>query len=120
MGYEIDSQTAYPIFLYRIDNVEIRDRIIPGEEGKKLADLAMANAKKYGVRFVGPNGLTVANTSNGLCLPFVPLYKPLKGGFSIITQSGALGLAMIGKTTVENIGLSAIVSVGNKCDVDEL
>jgi acetyltransferase len=38
---------------------------------------------------------------------------------AIITQSGALGIAMIGKTAVENIGLSAIVSVGNKTDVDE-
>jgi acetyltransferase len=38
---------------------------------------------------------------------------------AIITQSGALGIAMIGKTTVENIGLSAIVSTGNKADVDE-
>jgi acyl-CoA synthetase (NDP forming) len=38
---------------------------------------------------------------------------------AIITQSGALGIAMIGKTAVENIGLAAIVSVGNKTDVDE-
>jgi acetyltransferase len=43
----------------------------------------------------------------------------LPGTVAIITQSGALGLAMIGQATVENIGLSAIVSVGNKCDIDE-
>ena len=43
----------------------------------------------------------------------------IPGRVAIITQSGALGVAMIGKTTVENIGLSAIVSVGNKTDVDE-
>jgi acyl-CoA synthetase (NDP forming) len=43
----------------------------------------------------------------------------IPGQVAIITQSGALGIAMIGKAAVENIGLSAIVSVGNKTDVDE-
>jgi acetyltransferase len=43
----------------------------------------------------------------------------LKGNVAIITQSGALGGSMIGKTAVENIGLSTIVSVGNKADIDE-
>jgi len=41
------------------------------------------------------------------------------GNIAIITQSGALGIAMIGKTKVENMGLSAIVSVGNKSDINE-
>jgi len=91
-----------------------------GDEGKKLAELAMANAKKYGVRFVGPNGLTVANTSNGLCLPFVPLYKPLKGGFSIITQSGGLGLMLWNLMNNGNVGLAKFASIGNKLDLTEI
>jgi acetyltransferase len=37
----------------------------------------------------------------------------------MITQSGALGLTLIGQASVENIGLSAVVSVGNKSDIDE-
>jgi len=80
----------------------------------------MANAKKYGVRFVGPNGLTVANTSNGLCLPFVPLYKPLKGGFSIITQSGGLGLMLWNLMNNGNVGLAKFASIGNKLDLTEI
>jgi acetyltransferase len=91
-----------------------------GEEGKKLAALAMSNAKKYGIRFVGPNGLTVANTSNGLCLPFVPLYKPLKGGFSIITQSGGLGLMLWNLMNNGNVGLAKFASIGNKLDLTEI
>ncbi|MCP4358432.1 MAG: hypothetical protein GY796_10490, partial [Chloroflexi bacterium] len=43
----------------------------------------------------------------------------IAGNVAIITQSGALGVAMIGKTAIENIGLSAIISVGNKSDIDE-
>lgn len=91
-----------------------------GEEGKKLANLTMGHAKKYGVRFVGPNGLTVANTSNGLCLPFVPLYKPLKGGFSIITQSGGLGLMLWNLMNNGNVGLAKFASIGNKLDLTEI
>lgn len=51
-----------------------------GEEGKKLSDLVLQKARQYGIRFVGPNGVTVANTANGLCLPFVPSFSPPKGG----------------------------------------
>jgi len=91
-----------------------------GEDGEKLADTAMENAQTYGVRFVGPNGLTVANTSNGLCLPFIPLYKPLEGGFSLITQSGGLGLMLWHLMKNGNIGLSKFASIGNKLDLDEI
>jgi len=62
-----------------------------GEEGRKLSDLVLQKARQYGIRFVGPNGVTVANTANGLCLPFVPSFSPPKGGLSIITQSGGRG-----------------------------
>jgi len=41
-----------------------------GDEGMKLSDLLLSAARKYDIRFVGPNGIAVANTANGLCLPF--------------------------------------------------
>ena len=46
----------------------------------------------YGIRFVGPNGLALADTASGLCLPFVPSFPVRPGGFSLISQSGGLGL----------------------------
>jgi len=91
-----------------------------GEEGKQLAARAVENARKYGVRFIGPNGLTVANTANGLCLPFVPLYSPPKGGLSIITQSGGLGLMLWNLMKNENVGMAKFASIGNKLDLTEL
>ncbi|PKL37766.1 MAG: hypothetical protein CVV44_15620 [Spirochaetae bacterium HGW-Spirochaetae-1] len=91
-----------------------------GEEGKKLAEQAMANAQKYGVRFMGPNALTVANTANGLCIPFVPSYSPPQGGFSLITQSGGVGLMLWNLMSDENVGLAKFASIGNKLDVDEV
>jgi len=50
------------------------------EEGHTLAAETLQTARKYGIRFVGPNCITVANTDNGLCLPFVALHKAPKGG----------------------------------------
>jgi acyl-CoA synthetase (NDP forming) len=51
-----------------------------GEEGKKLSDLVLQKARQYGIRLVGSNGVTVANTANGLCLPFVPSFSPPQRG----------------------------------------
>lgn len=91
-----------------------------GEDGRRLAEAAVSNARKYGVRFIGPNGLTVANTANGLCLPFVPLYSPPKGGLSIITQSGGLGLMLWNLMNNENVGMAKFASIGNKLDLNEI
>lgn len=77
-----------------------------------------ACAREHGMRIIGPNIFGLYSAEARLDATFGP-GSILPGSVAIVTQSGALGLAMIGKTKVENIGLSAIVSVGNKCDVDE-
>ncbi len=75
-------------------------------------------ARSKGSRVLGPNIFGVYSSKASSNATFAAgNIKP--GGVAIITQSGALGLSMIGKTAVENMGLSAIVSVGNKADVDE-
>ena len=91
-----------------------------GEEGKKLSELVLQKARLYGIRFVGPNGVTVANTANGLCLPFVPSYSPPKGGLSIISQSGGVGLMLWNLMTDDNVGMAKFASIGNKLDLDEV
>lgn len=91
-----------------------------GETGKNLADELVRVAREYKVRFVGPNGLTIANTANGLCLPFTPLYPPPKGGMSIITQSGGLGLFLWNLMADENIGMAKFASIGNKLNLTEV
>lgn len=90
-----------------------------GDEGMKLSDLLLSAARKYDIRFVGPNGIAVANTANGLCLPFVPLHRPIRGGMSLITQSGGVGLMLWNLLDDENVGMSKFVSIGNKLDLDE-
>jgi acyl-CoA synthetase (NDP forming) len=90
------------------------------QEGRNLADLLMERARKYGIRFVGPNGVTVANTANGLCLPFVPSFPPPKGGLSIVSQSGGIGLMLWNFMKDENVGMAKFASIGNKLDLDEV
>lgn len=90
------------------------------EEGQALADQLLTTARKYGIRFVGPNSVTVANTDNGLCLPFVALHKAPKGEMSIISQSGGVALTMLNYLSDEKIGLAKFASIGNKLDLDEV
>ncbi|NPA76246.1 MAG: acetyl CoA synthetase [Candidatus Diapherotrites archaeon] len=75
-------------------------------------------ARKYGFRLLGPNIFGVAYTPNRLNATFGPRdVRP--GKIALISQSGALGIALMGWTQTEEIGLSSIVSVGNKADVSD-
>lgn len=84
------------------------------EEERKITNFAIEN----GIRILGPNIFGHYSAKVSLNATFGPSKIP-KGNVAIITQSGALGVAMIGKTAVQNIGLSSIISVGNKSDIDE-
>jgi acetyltransferase len=89
------------------------------EEGQDLAARLLATAGRFDIRFVGPNGLALADTASGLCLPFVPSFPVKRGGFSLITQSGGLGLFLWNLLEGESVGLAKFASIGNKLDLDE-
>ena len=84
------------------------------EEEERIVEYA----RQHGMRVLGPNIFGVYSASCGLDATFGP-GGILPGHVAIITQSGALGIAMIGKTATETLGLSALISVGNKSDIDE-
>jgi acetate---CoA ligase (ADP-forming) len=83
-------------------------------EEREMADYANAR----GMRILGPNVFGVYSAHSRLNTTFVAGVIPA-GHLAMITQSGALGLTLIGQATIDNIGMSAIVSVGNKSDIDE-
>ncbi len=84
------------------------------EEEKQIVEFA----REHGMSVLGPNIFGIYSAAVSMDATFsAGDIKP--GNVAIITQSGALGIAMIGRTATENIGLSAIISVGNKADVDE-
>lgn len=78
----------------------------------------VAYAREHGMRVLGPNIFGLYSVTPSLNATFGPREIP-KGNVAIVTQSGALGVAMIGKAAAEKMGLSAIISVGNKSDIDE-
>ncbi|MBU7043880.1 MAG: acetate--CoA ligase family protein [Theionarchaea archaeon] len=84
----------------------------------ELENQIAAFAHAHGMRILGPNIFGLFSAKSSLNATFGPR-DIVEGNVAIITQSGALGSSMIGKTAVENIGLSAMVSVGNKADIDE-
>jgi len=83
-------------------------------EEKRIVD----HARSHGMRVLGPNIFGIYCKEKSLNCTFGPK-DVMPGNVSILTQSGALGIAMVGKTALERIGLSSIISLGNKADLDE-
>ena len=88
-----------------------------GPEGKALEDKLVEIKRKYGLRIIGPNCLGVIRPSINLNATFINR-MPKPGNIAFISQSGALGAAILDWAIHENIGFSNFVSVGSMIDVD--
>ena len=89
-----------------------------GEEGSKHQLELLGVCRDSGMRLIGPNCLGIINTSDEVRLnaSFGPHYPP-GGNVAFLSQSGALGLAIVDFARKLNLGLSSFVSVGNKADI---
>jgi acetyl coenzyme A synthetase (ADP forming)-like protein len=76
-------------------------------------------ARRWGMRLLGPNIFGIYYAPARMNATFGPT-EVLPGKIALITQSGALGIALTGWAIQEEIGLGAIASVGNKADLDEV
>lgn len=90
-----------------------------GGQGQVLAARIKRALAQYGARLIGPNGIGVVNTENGLCVPFPSMERISPGVVSVLSQSGGVGISFIQEFNTENIGINKFVSLGNKLDVDE-
>ncbi|HET9668636.1 MAG TPA: acetate--CoA ligase family protein [Casimicrobiaceae bacterium] len=77
-----------------------------------------AIGRKYNVRLMGPNIYGFYYTWKDLCATFCTPYD-FKGHTALSSQSGGIGMAIIGFSRSAKIGVSAIVGLGNKADLDE-
>ena len=77
-----------------------------------------AIGRKYNVRLMGPNIYGFYYTWKNLCATFCTAYD-YKGHVALSSQSGGIGMAIIGFSRSAKMGVSAIVGVGNKADLDE-
>jgi acetyl coenzyme A synthetase (ADP forming)-like protein len=89
-----------------------------GDDGRRRQQELLAVCRENGVRLVGPNCLGVLNTAADVRLnaSFGPGVPP-EGRVGFLSQSGALGLAIIDFARKLDLGLSSFVSVGNKADI---
>jgi acyl-CoA synthetase (NDP forming)/L-amino acid N-acyltransferase YncA len=89
-----------------------------GPEGAERQRQLLAVCRDAGMRLIGPNCLGVVNTNPGVRLDatFGPR-PPLPGKVGFLSQSVGLGLAVVDYATKLGLGLSSLVSVGNKADI---
>jgi len=80
---------------------------------KKIVD----KAKEYGMRVLGPNVVGTLSNSDNMNASFAP-FLPLEGSASLVSQSGALLIAIDAITYTRRIGFDKMVSIGNMSDVN--
>jgi acetyltransferase len=91
-----------------------------GGKGKLIEEKIVKIAKKYHIRFIGPNCIGTMNLHNGLATSFVSFHNKFqKGGISIVSQSGGVGFSYLTIFESENLGLAKFASIGNKLNVNE-
>ena len=83
-----------------------------------LQDELLAVARKHNVRVMGPNIYGFYYTPQNLCATFCTPYD-VKGKVALSSQSGGVGMSIIGFSRSTKMGVSAIVGLGNKSDLDE-
>src|SRR4051794_29902420 len=108
--------------------VECGEKKIPGvvlipsgfaEAGApELQEEIVEIGKKYNVRLMGPNIYGFYYPPANLCATFCTAYD-VKGHAALSSQSGGIGMAIIGFSRSAKMGVSAIVGLGNKSDIDE-
>jgi len=90
-----------------------------GREGLEREMELVEIAEQYDLRLIGPNCLGVIDTATPLNASFAPGTPPA-GPIAFMSQSGALGTAVLDIAMAGRIGFSKFVSLGNKADVSEI
>jgi acetyltransferase len=90
-----------------------------GPSGAELENELTSLVRRYGMVMVGPNCMGVINTHPDVQMDatFAPI-PPLRGNIAFMTQSGALGVAILEHSRNVGVGLSKFVSLGNAADVN--
>jgi acetyltransferase len=89
-----------------------------GEEGRKMEAELGEQIRRYGMRMIGPNCMGLINTDPAVHMDatFAPTL-PLPGRIAFMSQSGALGVAILNIAQQLDIGFSYFVGLGNRTDV---
>lgn len=88
-----------------------------GADGRALQARLLEAARPYGMRVLGPNCLGMIRPSQGLNATFSK-GSARRGNLALVSQSGALCTAILDWAEAQEIGFSAVVSLGDAVDVD--
>lgn len=89
-----------------------------GADGAALEQELVELCRSQDVRLMGPNCLGILNTHHRMNATFAPS-MPQPGRISVISQSGALCVAILDWATRQKLGLGKVISIGNKADLNE-
>lgn len=89
-----------------------------GPEGEALENKIDEIARKYGIRIIGPNCMGTMGPGANFNATFAKMDMPKPGNVAFLSQSGALGSAVLDWANSRNVGFSAFVSIGSMMDVD--
>ncbi|KPL73977.1 acetyl-CoA synthetase [Bellilinea caldifistulae] len=84
---------------------------------KELERELVEKANSYGIRVLGPNIVGVLSNSDKMNGSFAP-FLPLEGKASLVSQSGALLIAIDAASYIRRVGFDKLISIGNMSDVD--
>ena len=90
-----------------------------GLEGRREEQRIAEVVTSGGARLLGPNCLGLINTANRLNASFAGR-MPEPGSIAVFSQSGALCTALLDIAAARHLGLSKLVSIGNKADLAEV
>ena len=88
------------------------------DEGKKMEEQLVKICAKHKMHLVGPNCLGMLNTSISMNASFAKELPP-KGNIALISQSGAMAVALMDMSPEQHLGYSLVLSIGNKAAMDE-
>ena len=88
-----------------------------GPRGRALERVALENARRQGVRLIGPNCLGIMRPGSQINLTFAHGFAH-PGTIGLISQSGALCTAILDWALPNKIGFSNVVSLGSESDID--
>lgn len=89
------------------------------EVGTQLQDQIAAMANRANIRIIGPNTFGIVNLHANLNASFTPEFSLTpKGNISLVSQSGGFCHLIAPLAMEEGVGMSKIIGLGNRCNVD--
>jgi acetyl coenzyme A synthetase (ADP forming)-like protein len=88
-----------------------------GREGTQLEKELLGICKKYDMRIQGPNCLGIINTRSHMNGSFAAA-QPTSGNVAFVSQSGALGSAILNWALQNDVGFTSFISLGNEVDLN--